>query len=302
MSALHGLLERRLELGDFEWRGGSVSPEAWRLLQVNIPELAVEAVPRDSPSGDLVLQGAYSAVVRMFALCSERLIAALRQAESPDPDDAALARDDTLRRLLRFWPPLEVASHTPAHLGHHDTGFEPEYVPRDADAMLDRMLATGGLVVVTGGAYSGHRRTALEALRRHAPSAPMWLPEDGRALARLAHDAGTPALPGSVAYLRLLAPFLGNHGLTSETLAGFMTRTGATVVVGTMSHDELSSPEDRLAALGARVIDVPRELSQLEIDRARRVYPGQAEAMASKASRGRSTWSRTKRRIDLATA
>jgi hypothetical protein len=280
---LRPLLKERLEHGDFDWTSGvGISPQAWRLLQVNVAEVELSTSEWEyaSEGQSLLLHGRYSAVVRMFELCAERLVAAIRHATASVPEDAFAAREDTLRRLVRFWPPLTVAEHTPEHLGHHAQGPEPEYIPRDVDPMLDEALAQDELVVVAGLAHSGHRRCALEALRRRAPSAPLWVPEDGRGFARLALDPGTPALPGSLAYLRLLEPFLGNHGLTPATLAGFLERTHAMAVVGTMS--DLGRPLDdlRLAELGARIVYVDRNLSEAELERARRLFPEEAEAMA----------------------
>ena len=283
LSTLRPLLDERLRHGDFDWSSGvGISPQAWRLLQVNAPQAELSTSEREytSEGQTLLIHGRYSAVVRMFELCADGLVAAIRHTTSSVPDAATAARDDMLRRLVRFWPPREVAAHTPAQLGHHARDPEPAYIPRDVDSELDMALGRGGLVIVTGGAYSGHRRSALEALRRRAPRAPLWLPEDGRCFARLAYDPETPALPGSLAYLRLLAPFVGNHGLTPATLIGFLERTHATVVVGTMSHGEGPFDDPRLTELGARVIDVDRSLSDAELERARRLFPFEAEAMA----------------------
>ena len=78
-----------------------------------------------------------------------------------------------------------------------------------------------------------------------------------------------------------LAAAIRAHEVTPrEVVAGFLERTQAKVVVGTMSHDERPFDDPRLSELGAQIVDVSRDLSEAELDRARRLYPSESEAMA----------------------
>ncbi|MFJ9820078.1 tetratricopeptide repeat protein [Streptomyces sp. NPDC101151] len=137
------------------------------------------------------------------------------------------------------WPAVRTAD--PIALGVHRTRrFDEEselapYVGRDADDRLIRLLHRGGLVVVTGGPFSGKSRTAWAA-------AAAALPPDTR-LCAPAPGADLQALPGIlrerpgayVLWLDELEGHLGETGLDTGLLAQL---TGLGVpIVATMRDD-----------------------------------------------------------------
>jgi hypothetical protein len=268
LSALGEFLRYRLEQGDFDWQGRTaIAPQTRPFLELNFAGLEVEVVERPQTPGEpmLSLRGRYSSFVELFDRCADGLVGALRwQQQTPDADDLA-ARDDTLRRLVRFWPLKTVGEHTEADLGSTGRGAEPAYIRRDADAGLERTLAAGPrLVIVTGPAMSGYKRTALEGLRRAFNDSLVYVPVDARALARLSVEPVVPELRGTVVWLAHLERFLGNAGLTPATLDGLLSRTAADVVLATIERGELAGRRPEIEPLEPAVIEIQRELSEAE--------------------------------------
>jgi hypothetical protein len=285
LAALGEFLRYRLEHGDFDWESGvGIASATQRFLELNLPRLEVTAVERPQAFGDpqLTLRGRYSTFVELFELCAERLVGALQLQEQASDADHVAARDDTLRRLLRFWPAKIVGQHLEGELGSTGRGSEPRYIPRDADAALDRALASGArLVIVAGPAMSGYKRTALEGMRRSFEGSRVLVPADARALARLSADAVVPGAQGTIVWLAQLERFVGNGGLTPSTLDGLLSRTGAMVALATIELGELASRQPEITRLDAAIIEMQSELSEGERARVAEALPDAYEVIVN---------------------
>ncbi|MEV8444006.1 tetratricopeptide repeat protein [Actinosynnema sp. NPDC051121] len=115
-------------------------------------------------------------------------------------------------------PIRDLGVHRPTQAA--DVPLLPPYVPRTADADLDRAVAGGGLVVVEGNSAAGKTRTAWEAVRRNAASRgwrSVLVPRDGAAL-RLLVESGEP-VRDVVVWLDDLERYLTADGLDPGMVA-----------------------------------------------------------------------------------
>ncbi|HJQ46866.1 MAG TPA: tetratricopeptide repeat protein [Amycolatopsis sp.] len=121
-------------------------------------------------------------------------------------------------------PMLRVGELDPIALGVHPawtlpgTAAIPPYVPRNADAPLDRALARGGLVLVQGDAAAGKTRSAFQALVRNAERLGLRevvVPRDADELRELTR---TP-LEHAVVWLDDLERYLTTDNLDGDLLA-----------------------------------------------------------------------------------
>jgi hypothetical protein len=277
------LFERALEKGDFHLTIDFViAPQAMDLIELTIPDVRFEkaALKSTYEGDDFSISGEFSDFVRVFAQAGERLVWALRllgddPPEGADPNQAA-ARGDALARLVRYWPPREARRHEAAVVGVDRHRFAGPYVQRDADAELDSVLPLGGVVVLTGPAYSGHTRSAFEAILRLYPDRPLVVPRDGPALARLSVER-VPRLDLSIVWLDGLQRFLGNDGLTPGTLEAMQGRLSPFLVIATMETGELRSRRPLVDALKPRYVEYPRALSEMEMSAIAIRFPAWAE-------------------------
>ncbi|MTD57873.1 tetratricopeptide repeat protein [Amycolatopsis pithecellobii] len=145
----------------------------------------------------------------------------------------------------------------------------PPYVPRTADAALDRALAGGGLVLVQGDAAAGKTRTAYEALLRNASRfgwESVMVPRDEAALRELA--AAPPAK--AVVWLDDLERYL-----TTDSLDDTLLRALNGVVLATLrtrARADLGIDGDSAHRVLTRVtpVELGRQLDRTETAAAHR--------------------------------
>ncbi|GAB2966549.1 sel1 repeat family protein [Amycolatopsis acidiphila] len=131
---------------------------------------------------------------------------------------------------------LRISELDPIRLGVHPAwklpggAAMPPYVPRTADAELDRALARGGLVLVQGDAAAGKTRTAYEAVLRNAARLgweAVVVPQDETALRELAR---TPP-PRAVVWLDDIERYLTTDSLDDNLLTALCPRMRSDSVV-----------------------------------------------------------------------
>ncbi|WP_236791379.1 tetratricopeptide repeat protein [Amycolatopsis sp. GM8] len=143
----------------------------------------------------------------------------------------------------------------------------PPYVPRTADAALDRALTRGGLVLVQGDAAAGKTRTAYEALLRNA-SRLGWeavvAPEDETALREVARNPP----PKTVLWLDDLERYLTTDSLDDNLLKALNPAMRSDSVVlatlRTRARADLGIDSDGAGGQGRRVLT---RISPIQLDR-----------------------------------
>ncbi|KAA9151173.1 tetratricopeptide repeat protein [Amycolatopsis acidicola] len=152
----------------------------------------------------------------------------------------AAAADNSVIRTLRDGGAIQLVpldGLDPLRLGVHpawqlpDGEPLPPYVPRTADAQLDRALAKGGLVVLQGDSASGKTRSAYEAVRRNASRLgwrTLLIPRDTAALRTLASTS--TGLTETVLWLDDLDRYLSTDSL-DDGLLGALCPPGRPDVV-----------------------------------------------------------------------
>jgi Flp pilus assembly protein TadD len=161
------------------------------------------------------------------------------------------------------------------------------YVRRDVDDHLDRALGDNRFVVLAGDSGSGTSRTALEAVSRVFPDAPLLTVGPGRSVRSLARPAGwrLTATGGSVVvWLDRLDRHLGRPGgLDTGLLDELAERDPPVVVLATVSsafRERLLASRGGLGQAGrlvlrqATTVRLEFTLSEAERARAERLYPG----------------------------
>jgi TPR repeat protein len=180
---------------------------------------------------------------------------------------------------------LRISELDPIRLGVHPAwklpggAAMPPYVPRTADAELDRALARGGLVLVQGDAAAGKTRSAYEAVLRNA-SRLGWesvvVPRDETALRELARNPP----PRAVVWLDDLERYLTTDSLDDNLLTALCPRMRSdSVVLATLrSHarEALGIDTDGAGGRSRRLltrvvpIELARRLDRKEIASAHR--------------------------------
>jgi non-ribosomal peptide synthetase-like protein len=162
---------------------------------------------------------------------------------------------------------------------------DPPYVPREADEPLDQALGRRRFVLVVGDSKAGKSRSAIEAVRRRFPEAPLRVPGDGaEALAELVGDApaGTgPAPP--VLWLDDLDRYLGDaSGFDRELLRRLRRPDDRMVIAATIDRarrDHLRGTRGEIGWVARRILEhateirLPARLSATERAEAERLYP-----------------------------
>jgi TPR repeat protein len=242
---------------------------------------AVAAAAVAVAAGLLTSQGTLPAAVgwtlEVVAAATTGLLALLaflprRRAQRTEPPPAgAPARPDVggtgAIHILR------ISELDPIRLGVHpawklpDGAPMPPYVPRTADAELDRSLARGGLVLVQGDAASGKTRTAYEAVLRNASRLgwdSVFVPRDETALRELARNP--PAK--TVVWLDDLERYLTTDGLDDNLLIALCPRGRSDSVVlatlRTRARDALGVDGDGVSGRSLRVLT---RVTPIELDR-----------------------------------
>jgi hypothetical protein len=100
----------------------------------------------------------------------------------------AREREELLEASVRVWPLPSAAEANPQALGvfpHTRDVDAAAYVERDLDAALSQAASGSVPLVVVGEPLAGKSRSALEAVRRKSPEAPVVAPRDAQSLGQL---------------------------------------------------------------------------------------------------------------------
>ncbi|MCE6999060.1 DUF4062 domain-containing protein [Saccharothrix sp. S26] len=288
---------------EFEVAGGAGLPRLVFLLSEDTDEALRDRDPRQEEfRRRLRDSGVTTAVVSSpDGLETAVLHALYEQGRPSDPAVERLRRTGALldRPIGDCDPVRDLGVHRPTQVA--DLPLLPPYIPRTADADLDRAVAGGGLVVVEGNSAAGKTRSAWEAVRRNAPShgwRSVLVPRDGAAL-RLVVESGEP-LRDVVVWLDDLERYLTPDGLDPAMVAAVCPpgRTDVLLVATLRSqtrrqlgddgrYPQVSRSADHLLAT-ARTVRLARDLDPDERRSARRhqADPRIAAALADRTGAG----------------
>ncbi|GAA4670984.1 tetratricopeptide repeat protein [Amycolatopsis dongchuanensis] len=248
---------------------------AWRL--VGAGAAAAVAVAAGLLTSGGTLPGTVGWTIEVVAAAVTGLLVLLafrppRRAPRPDPPPPVPARPASApARAIRT---LRIGELDPVALGVHPAWLLPggaplpPYVPRTADAELDRALARGGLVLVQGDAATGKTRTAYEAVLRNAERLGwenVLVLADAGALRELARALP----PKTVVWLDDLERYLATDSLDDRVLTTLCTRGPSdTVILATLRSRAREALGVDTDGPGGRARRVLTRVTPVELERA----------------------------------